>query len=99
VIAFATALALGAGALAALGRLVAGPTLHDRAMAAQACLLCITVWIAALGALAGRAAWIDIALALAIGDIVVAIATFKAFRVRSLQTALARPGGAKETAQ
>jgi len=90
-IAAVTALVLGAGVLLAFVRLVTGPTLHDRAMAAQAGLLCGTLWLAALAVLDGRAAWLDAALALAFCDFILAVAFFKAFRARSLQTALARP--------
>jgi multisubunit Na+/H+ antiporter MnhF subunit len=91
-IAFLTCLALSAALLGALYRLIVGPTLHDRALGAYGALLTATLQVAALAALDGRAAWIDGAVALAFADFIVAVATMKAFRTRSLQTALARRG-------
>ena len=93
-IAFAASLALAAAMIAALYRLVIGPTLHDRAMAAYSGLLIATLWIAALAVLDARAEWLDIALALAFADFVIGVGVMKAFRARSLQTALARRGQA-----
>ena len=93
-IAFATGLACAAALLGALFRLVVGPTLHDRGVGAYAAALIATLWIAAIGVIDGRAAWIDIALALTFADFIVAVAAMKAFRTRSLQTALARRGTA-----
>jgi multisubunit Na+/H+ antiporter MnhF subunit len=91
-IAFVTALALAAAMIVALYRLAVGPTLHDRAMSAYAALTIASLWIAAVGVLDARPAWIDIAVALVFADFVLAVAVMKAFRTRSLQTALSRRG-------
>jgi multisubunit Na+/H+ antiporter MnhF subunit len=93
-IAAVTALFLAAVTIAWAGRLIIGPTLHDRAAAAHAIALNVCMIIAALAVLDGRPAWIDAALALGIADLVLMVAAMKVFRLRSLQTALVRePAG------
>lgn len=91
-IAFLCGLALCALLVAALWRLAAGPTLHDRAMAAHMGVMLAALAVAALAALDQRLAWIDVAIALVIAEFVLGVAVMKAFRARSLQSALARPG-------
>jgi multisubunit Na+/H+ antiporter MnhF subunit len=90
-IAFLCGLALCALLAAALWRLVIGPTLHDRALAAHTCVLLAALAVAALAALDRRVAWIDVAIALLVAEFVLGVAIMKAFRARSLQSALSRP--------
>lgn len=91
-IAFLCGLALCALLTAALWRLVSGPTLHDRAIAAHTCVLLAALAIGALAVLDHRLGWIDVAVALILAEFVLGIAVMKAFRARSLQSALSRPG-------
>lgn len=95
-IATAAALVLCAVLIAWLLRAITGRTLHDRALGAHAALLTGVLLAAALAAIAGQAAWLDLALAIVIGDVILVVAVLKVFRVRSLQTALARPLGPGE---
>jgi multisubunit Na+/H+ antiporter MnhF subunit len=74
----------------ALARLSAGPTLYDRALAANAVVLRASLAAAALAVAFGRAAWIDVALALVLGALVLNAAVLKFFRARSFQPPLAR---------
>jgi hypothetical protein len=64
-------------------------------MAAHTCVLLAALGVAALAALDGRLAWIDIAVALILAEFVLGVALMKAFRARSLQSALSRPGRAE----
>jgi multicomponent Na+:H+ antiporter subunit F len=73
-----------------LARLVAGPTLYDRALAANAIIMRAALVCAALAVAWGRSAWLDVSLALAIGALVVSAATLKFFRSRSFQPSLAQ---------
>jgi multisubunit Na+/H+ antiporter MnhF subunit len=76
-----------------LWRLAAGPTLHDRGAAAWICVLLTALFAAALSVLDRRAEWLDLAVALLFADLVIGLALMKAFRARSLQSALARREG------
>jgi multisubunit Na+/H+ antiporter MnhF subunit len=96
VIASAAALLLCAVLIVWLLRAVTGRTLHDRALGAHAAALTGALLAAALAAIVGQPAWLDLSLALAIGDAILVVAVMKVFRVRSLQTALARPLGPGE---
>jgi multisubunit Na+/H+ antiporter MnhF subunit len=90
-IAAAAALLLSAVLLAWLLRAVTGRTLHDRALGAHAAMLTGALLAAAMAAIAGQASWLNLAIALLIGDAILVVAVLKVFRVRSLQTALVRP--------
>ncbi|GIK49786.1 MAG: hypothetical protein KJZ75_14695 [Hyphomonadaceae bacterium] len=89
------ALALGAGAAAllllALLRLLTGPTLHDRALAAKSIVLRAALICAAIAVAAGESVWIDAAFALVFGALVVMTAALKIFRTNTFQAPLARP--------
>lgn len=91
------ALSLAIGLLAALGlvslRLMLGPTLYDRALAAHAMVLLAALAMAAFSVARGRGEGVDLAIALVIGDLVLAIAALKFFRQRSFQAPMARAGG------
>jgi multisubunit Na+/H+ antiporter MnhF subunit len=90
VIAIATAAVLAALLFIALWRLVSGPTLHDRGAAAWICVLIAALFAAALAVMDRRAEWLDLAVVLLFADLVIGLALMKAFRARSLQSALAR---------
>lgn len=77
----------------ALVRLSAGPTLYDRALAANALVLRGALACAALAVAFDRAAWIDVSFALALGALVLNAAALKFFRARSFQPPLAREEG------
>lgn len=89
------ALALAAGAaialLLALFRLMAGPTLHDRALAAKTLIMRVVMICAALAVAAAEPAWLDVALALMLGALVLMAAVLKVFRARTFQAPLAPP--------
>ncbi len=89
-IAAAAALILLLALAAWIGRLLIGPTLHDRLLGAQGAALTVCLLMAALAALVNRPEWIDLALVILFADLVFGVAALKLFRVRSLQTALAR---------
>jgi multicomponent Na+:H+ antiporter subunit F len=79
---------LAACAAIALMRLIAGPTLYDRALAGSAiCVLCALA-CAGVGVASGHSGWIDAALALMLAGLVANAATMKFFRVRSFQPPL-----------
>ncbi len=85
-----------AGALLALllclPRLIFGPTLHDRALAARSLAIRVAL-IAAAGAVAfADARLTDVALVLAFSALVLSFAALKAFRLRTFQAPLARSG-------
>jgi multicomponent Na+:H+ antiporter subunit F len=71
-------------------RLVAGPTLHDRALAAHAIVLNAVLICAAIAVSAGRADWTDAAFALVLGSFVVHAAALKFFSAGTFQAPLAR---------
>jgi multisubunit Na+/H+ antiporter MnhF subunit len=86
---------IAAGGLAlamglALVRLASGPTLYDRALAANALVLRGALACAAFAAAFGRGAWVDVAIALVLGALVLNAAVLKFFRARSFQPSLAR---------
>ncbi len=85
----AAGLVLASVALA-LPRLAGGPTLYDRALAASAVVLRASLCCAALAAAWGHSAWVDVALALVLGALILSAATLKFFRARSFQPSLTR---------
>ena len=83
----------GAAALAlalVLMRLIAGPTLYDRALAAKSIVVRVAVVCAALAVTTGVSAWVDVGFALLLGFLVVMTAALKVFRARTFQAPLAR---------
>jgi multisubunit Na+/H+ antiporter MnhF subunit len=74
-----------------LVRAMTGPTLHDRALGAHAAVLTGALMAAALAALAQRAEWLDLSLTLVIADVLMVVSMLKVVRLRTLQSALARP--------
>jgi multicomponent Na+:H+ antiporter subunit F len=72
-----------------LARLLAGPTLHDRLLAAHAFTLCACLLVASLAVGARRPDWADVGIALALGEFVVLAAACKFLRYRTFQPALA----------
>ena len=76
-----------------LPRLLNGPTLYDRALAASALVLRTALACAALAVAAGRADWVDAAVALFLAALTLNAAVLKFFRTRSFQPPLAREDG------
>jgi len=95
-IALIAAAVLLAMAALALPRLISGPTLYDRALAAHAIVLIAALAGAALAIGLGAPRWIDIAIVLVFADLVVAACVLKVFRHRSLQPPLGRASSAEE---
>lgn len=91
------ALGVGGGAailsLIFLVRLFAGPTLYDRALAANCLCVMMMLACAALGTAASATAWIDVAFAVSLATIVLSVAAMKFFRTRSFQAPMARREG------
>lgn len=73
-----------------LARLHVGPTLYDRALAASSVVTKAALICAALATAAGYPEIIDIALALALGGFVFAVAVLKFFRSGTFQAPMAR---------
>lgn len=78
--------------LLALPRVLIGPTLHDRAIAAKTLLVRTVLIVAASATAAGRSDLLDVALALAFMALVLCVAIAKVFRARSFQPALVQAG-------
>lgn len=76
----------------ALVRLFNGPTLYDRALAANVVATAAALVCAAFAAFRQRPDLVDAALALVLGGFVVNVAVLKFFRARSFQPPLARAG-------
>jgi len=76
--------------LLAAVRLFVGPTLYDRALAAKTLLVRLALVCAAIAVAAGASIWVDVALALLIGALVLLTAAAKVFRARTFQPPLAR---------
>jgi multisubunit Na+/H+ antiporter MnhF subunit len=87
-IAVAASILLSLTLIAWVFRALRGPTLQDRALGVHGAALSACLLAAAIAVLARRAAWIDIALAVLIGDILLTVIVLRAFRLRSLQAAL-----------
>lgn len=75
-----------------LARLHAGPTLYDRALAANSIVTKGALACAALATAVGRAEIVDVALALALGGFVFSVAVLKFFRAGTFQAPMARAG-------
>lgn len=90
-IALAAAIGAGAALVLCLLRLFAGPTLYDRALAANGVVTKTALICAAVAVAAGRGEGIDVAFALMFGAFVTNSAVLKFFRTRSFQAPLARP--------
>lgn len=73
-------------------RLHAGPTLYDRALAANSVIIKGALICAALAAAVGRADFVDAAFALALGGFVLNAAILKFFRAGTFQAPLVRAG-------
>jgi multisubunit Na+/H+ antiporter MnhF subunit len=71
-------------------RLVAGPTLHDRALAANALVLQAALVCAAIAVIAGRTDWTDAAFALVFASFVTHAAILKFFRAGTFQAPMTR---------
>ena len=88
------ALVAAAGALLLLllaaVRLFIGPTLYDRALAVKTLLVRLALVCAAIAVAAGASMWIDVALAILFGALVLLTAAAKVFRARTFQPPLAR---------
>lgn len=89
-IALAAAVGAGAVLLVSLARLFLGPTLSDRALAANGVAVKCALICAAAATAANRADWIDAAFALVIGAVVMNVAMLKVFRLRNFQAPLSR---------
>ncbi|MBX3509998.1 MAG: hypothetical protein KF700_02285 [Hyphomonadaceae bacterium] len=74
-----------------LVRLFAGPTLHDRALAANGVCMSAALACAAMSAATKQAPWAEAAFALVLAGVVLNVAVLKFFRMRSFQPPLARP--------
>jgi len=87
--------AIGASAALVLvaARLLAGPTLYDRVLAANVLCVKTCVICAAASVAAGRADWIDVCIALAFALLTVNIAAAKFFRAKSFQPPMTRVAG------
>jgi multisubunit Na+/H+ antiporter MnhF subunit len=78
-------------ALIAATRLLRGPLSSNGALAFVTILTCLTLSLAAIGALTGAPGLIEAAIGLCLAQSVVALAAMKVARHRSLQIALAQP--------
>jgi multisubunit Na+/H+ antiporter MnhF subunit len=74
--------------VAPLIRLFAGPTLHDRALAAKNVVVHAVVLIACVAALLESPSIADVAIALYLGAVVLSLAIVKFFRTRAYQAPL-----------
>jgi multicomponent Na+:H+ antiporter subunit F len=95
-------LAAAAGLLVAmllmLVRIIAGPSHYDRILAANSFGTKTVLFIAVIGFLFGRPAFLDIAIAYSLINFVTTIALMKFFRYRSLQAPLTQDVKAGEAA-
>lgn len=89
-IALMAAAGAGIALLLCLVRLFAGPTLYDRVLAANGVAMKLVLVVAAAAVLAAKAAWIDLAIAFALGALVVNVAVLKFFQAGTFQPPLAR---------
>jgi multicomponent Na+:H+ antiporter subunit F len=73
-------------------RLFIGPTLYDRALAGVAVGIEAALTCAAFAVAAGKPEWLDVSFALALGFLVVGLASLKFFSARTFQAPLSRAG-------
>ncbi|ANP44917.1 monovalent cation/H+ antiporter complex subunit F [Candidatus Viadribacter manganicus] len=88
--ALAAAIGVGIALLLCVVRLFVGPTLYDRTLAANGVIIKIAIIVAAGGVIAGRAVFVDAALAFVLASMVANVAVLKFFRLRTFQAPLAR---------
>ncbi len=88
-IAIAAFVGVGAALALTLVRLFIGPTLHDRALAAQGGLIKVAVLCAAIAVMTGSAQGVEVAFALVLAAFVPTAAILKFFRARSFQAVMA----------
>ena len=74
-----------------IGRAIAGPTHYDRILAANSFGTKTVLFIAVVGFMFGRPAFLDIALSYSLINFVTTIALMKFFRYRSLEASLCPP--------
>jgi len=74
-----------------VARAIAGPTHYDRILAANSFGTKTVLFIAVVGFMFGRPAFLDIALSYALINFVTTIALMKFFRYRSLEAPLCAP--------
>lgn len=89
-IALIAAACLGLAVAFAAVRLAIGPTLYDRALAANAMTLRASLACAAVAVAFAQPLWIDVSLALVLGALVLNAAVLKFFRAKSFQPSMAR---------
>jgi multicomponent Na+:H+ antiporter subunit F len=88
--AIAAAVGAGVALVLSLMRLFAGPTLYDRALAANGLVTKLAIVCAAAAVIARQAAYVDVALAFVLALLVVNVAALKFFKARTFQAPLAR---------
>ncbi|MBI3439991.1 MAG: hypothetical protein HY054_15300 [Proteobacteria bacterium] len=88
--ALCAAIAAAAVLLLCLFRLLLGPTLYDRVVAANAAGLCIMVGAAAFAVLSADARALDVCIAIVFAMLVANVAMFKFSYAKTFQSAIAR---------
>ena len=96
VIELCVAVGVTVAAALALARLLAGPTLYDRVLAANSIAWKAGLVCATFAALFRRAEWIDAAMAMVFGAFVLNVALVKFFRAHSFQPPLDRDATARD---
>ena len=76
--------------LLCLVRLFLGPTLYDRVVAVNACILCVIVIVAAFAGVSPDARALDVCIALVFAMVVANVALFKFSYAKTFQTPIAR---------
>lgn len=92
----AAALALLVAMALMLSRLLIGPTLYDRALAANSFGTKTVLFLCLYGALTGHADGVDIAILYALINFIATIAVLKFFRYGALDAALAEPASSRK---
>lgn len=87
----AAALAMMAGMALLLGRLIAGPSFYDRALAVNSFGTKIVLFLCLFSLIIGRADGVDIAILYALMNFIATIAILKFFRYRALSEPLTAP--------
>lgn len=88
-IGFVALVGVAVAAALSLGRMIMGPTQHDRALALRSLAIKAALVSAALGVVLERPDYLDVALVFALGAVVVLVAIARVFRLRNLQAPLA----------
>jgi multicomponent Na+:H+ antiporter subunit F len=89
-IALAAALVILLAMALVLSRLFAGPTMHDRVLAAHAFALLVALLAAALAAAAREAVWLDFSIVVVLVDLLTVAVSLKFLRYRTMQNPLDR---------